>query len=61
MAERKQKPAKTATRTTKYVITSPHADEALSRPFESMEAAKRALETVRQLHPDAYIARLEGR
>jgi len=40
----------------RFVIMTPNQLEEVSRPFETLAAAQRALETARQIYPDAYIS-----
>jgi hypothetical protein len=43
----------------RYVITTPGQLEEVSRPFETLAAAQRALESARQIYPDAYITTID--
>ena len=43
----------------KFVIMTPGQLEEVSRPFETLAAAQRALESARQIYPDAYISTID--
>jgi len=43
----------------KFVIMTPNQLEDVSRPFDTLAAAQRALETARQIYPDAYISTID--
>lgn len=51
-------PTKTETKG-KFVIMTPNQLEEVSRPFDTLAAAQRALETARQIYPDAYISTID--
>lgn len=43
----------------KFVIMTPNQLEEVSRPFDTLAAAQRALESARQIYPDAYISTID--
>lgn len=59
MTERTASPRKEGEHKGKFVIMTPGQIEEVSRPFETLAAAQRALESARRIYPEAYISTID--
>ena len=59
MTERAATPRMEREQKGRFVIMTPGQIEEVSRPFETLAAAQRALESARRLYPEAYISTID--